>query len=63
LVDKKDYENDSATLFVGKKYKTEKLEESGTEKLVINKYKYIHIIEHNNGLMVYGMSEYLKNHV
>ena len=63
LINKKDYENDSATLFVGKKYKIERLEESDTEKLVINKDKYIHMIEHDNGLMVYGMSEYLENHV
>ena len=63
LIDKKDYENDSASLYVGEKYKIEKLEESETEKLVINKDKYIHIIEHESGLMVYGMSEYLENHV
>ena len=63
LTDKKDYENDSATLFVGEKYKVEKNEESNTEKLVVNKDKYIHFIEHENGLMVYGMSEYLENHV
>ena len=63
LVNKKDYENGSATLYVGEKYKTEKFEESDTEKLVINKNKYIHIIEHDNGLMVYGMSDYLENHV
>lgn len=63
LIDKKDYENDSATLYVGEKYKIEKLEESKTEKLVVDKERYIHIIEHDNGLMVYGMSEYLKNHV
>ena len=63
LTNKKDYENDSATLYVGEKYKIEELEESDTQKLVINKDKYIHIIEHDNGLMVYGMSEYLKNHV
>ncbi len=61
LVDKKDYENDSATLFVGEKYKVEKIEESNTEKLIVNKDKYIHFIEHENGLMVYGMSEYLEN--
>ena len=63
LIDKKDYENDSATLYVGEKYKTEKFEESKTEKLVVDKDRYIHIIEHDNGLMVYGMSEYLKNYV
>lgn len=60
LIDKKDYENDSATLFVGKKYKIERLEESDTEKLVINKDKYIHFIEHENSLKS-GMSEYLEN--
>ncbi len=63
LVNKKDYENDSVTLYVGEKYKIEELEESHTQKLVINKDKHIHVIEHDNGLMVYGMSEYLKNHV
>ena len=63
LIDKKDYENDSATLYVGEKYKTENIEESHTQKLIINKDKYIHVIEHDNGLMVYGMSEYLENHV
>ena len=63
LIDKKDYENDSATLYVGEKYKTENVGESHTQKLVINKDKYIHVIEHENGLMVYGMSEYLENHV
>ncbi len=63
LINKKDYENDSATLFVGDKYKIERFEESDTEKLVINKDKYIHFIEHDTGLMVYGMSEYLENYV
>ena len=63
LIDKKDYENNSATLCVGEKYKIERFEESDTEKLVVNKDKYIHIIEHDTGLMVYGMSEYLENHV
>ena len=63
LIDKKDYENDSATLYVGEKYKIENIEESHTQKLVIDKDKYIHVIEHENGLMVYGMSEYLENHV
>ena len=63
LNNKKDYENDSATLYVGEKYKIERLEESDTDKLVINKSKYIHVIEHDSGLMVYGMSEYLENHV
>lgn len=63
LIDKKDYENDSAALYIGEKYKIEKIKESDTEKLVINKDKYIHMIEHDNGLMVYGMSEYLENHV
>ncbi len=63
LVNKKDYENDSVTLCVGEKYKIEKLKESDTEKLVVNKDKYIHVIEHGSGLMVYGMSEYLENHV
>ena len=61
LIDKKDYENDSATLYVGEKYKTENVGESHTQKLIINKDKYIHVIEHENGLMVYGMSEYLEN--
>lgn len=61
LIDKKDYENDSVTLYVGEKYKIEDIEESHTQKLIINKDKYIHVIEHDNGLMVYGMSEYLKN--
>ena len=63
LIDKKDYENNSATLYVGEKYKTENVEESHAQKLIINKDKYIHVIEHDNGLMVYGMSEYLENHV
>ncbi len=63
LINKKDYENDSATLYVGEMYEIEKIEESETEKLVISKDKYIHIIEHDSGLMVYGMSEYLENHV
>lgn len=63
LIDKKDYENNSVSLYVGKKYKIEELEESHTQKLIINKDKYIHVIEHDSGLMVYGMSEYLENHV
>ena len=63
LINKKDYENDSATLFVGEKFKTEKIEESHSQKLIINKDKFIHVIEHKSGLMVYGMSEYLENHV
>lgn len=62
LIDKKDYENDSATLFIGDKYKIEEFE-SGDQKLIINKDKYIHFIEHDTGLTVYGMSEYLENHV
>ncbi len=63
LVNKKDYENDSATLFVGEKYKIERFEESDTEKLVINKDKYIHFIEHESGLVVYGMSDFLDGYV
>jgi len=60
LVDKKDYENDSATLCVGEKYKVEKYQEGGSQKLVVNKDKYIHFIEHENSLKS-GMSEYLEN--
>ncbi len=63
LTGKKDYENDSVTLYVGEKYKIERFKESDTEKIVVDKDKYIHVIEHDTGLMVYGMSEYLENHV
>lgn len=63
LIDKKDYENESATLCVGEKYKIERLEESNTEKLVVNKDKYIHFIEHESGLVVYGMSDFLDGYV
>ncbi len=63
LINKKDYENDSATLYVGEKFKTEKIEESYSQKLIINEDKYIHFIEHKSGLMIYGMSEYLENGV
>ncbi len=62
LINKRDYENDSATIFVGEKYKVEKYEDK-TQKLIINKDKYIRFIEHENGLMVYGMSEYLEERV
>ena len=62
LIDKKDYENDSATIFVGEEYKVEKNNDK-TQKLIINEDKYIRLIEHENGLMVYGMSEYLDNSV
>lgn len=60
LIKKKDYENNSATLFVGEKYKVEKYEEGGSQKLIINKDKYIHIIEYEKSLKS-GMSEYLEN--
>ncbi len=63
LVNKKDYENDSATLFVGKDYKIENYEESHSQKLIISKNKYIHFIEHESGLVVYGMSEFLDGYV
>jgi len=60
LVDKKDYENDSATLCIGEKYKIENYEESGTQKLVINEDKYIHFIEHDTSLK-YEISSYLND--
>lgn len=62
LVDKKDFENDSATLSVGEKFKTESYEEGSAQKLIINKNKYIHFIENDFSLKS-GMSEYLENHV
>lgn len=60
LVDKKDYENDSATLYVGEKYKVEKYEEGGSQKLVVNKDKYIHFIEYEYSLKS-GISSYLND--
>lgn len=63
LVNKKNFENDSATLFVGEKFKTEVFDESHSQKLIINKDKYIHVAEYKLGLGVYGMSEFLEGSV
>ncbi len=60
LVDKKDYENDSAILCVGEKYKVENYEEGGSQKLVVNKNKYIHFIEHEYSLKS-GISSYMHD--
>ncbi len=60
LIDKKDYENDSANLCVGEKYKVENFEEGGSQKLVVNKDKYIHFIEYDYSLKS-GISSYLND--
>ena len=60
LIDKKDYENDSATLYVGGKYKVENSEDGGSQKLVVNKNKYIHFIEYDYSLKS-GISLYMND--
>ncbi|MBQ7114786.1 MAG: zf-HC2 domain-containing protein [Clostridia bacterium] len=60
LVNKEDYENNSATLCVGEKYKVEKYEDGNSQKLVVSKDKYIHFIEYEFSLKS-GISSYMND--